>query len=68
MPETAVEVADVELIRKTDLLLVYRIQGREVRIPPLQVLPATTASLVGVPGTLVLRQWFAQEIGVEVKP
>ena len=57
--------ASAQLVRKTDLLLIYRIDGSEVRIPPLHVQRGTTATIVGVPGTLVIPKWFAKELGLD---
>lgn len=65
MPQSPFEIPNAELVRKTDLVLVYRIDGHEVRIPPLQVMPETTACIVGMPGTLVIPKWLAKDLGLD---
>jgi len=57
-------VPDVELVRKTDLVLVYRIEGREVRIPPLQAQPGSVTA-TGQRGELIVPKWFAKELGLD---
>ena len=59
-----VTIDEAELVRSTDLIVIYRVDGREVRIPPLHIRPGTTASQVGQKGALVLPRWFAQELGL----
>ena len=61
---SAFVVSDVELVRKTDLVLVYRIDGREVRIPPLQAQPGSVTA-AGQRGELIVPKWFAKELGLD---
>ena len=61
-----VELADVELVRRTDLVLVYRIDGREVRIPPLQVLSGSVTT-PNRRGKLVIPRWLAKDLGLDGK-
>jgi hypothetical protein len=62
-----VRCPDVEVVRNTGLVLICRIGGREVMVPPLHILPGTTIRRVGDRGTLVVPDWVAHELGVAGK-
>jgi hypothetical protein len=62
-PKGLVELHDVEVVRKTRLVLVYRIDGREVRLPSLEVQPGSVVT-PGQHGTLILPKWLAKEFGI----
>jgi hypothetical protein len=59
-----VTIRDVEVVRATDLIVVYRVDGHEVRVPPLHIRSGTTAQRNGQRGTLVLPRWIAKELGL----
>jgi len=54
----------VEFVRRTDMVLVYRVDGKEVRLPPLQV---RTGSVMvpGQRGKLVIPRWLAKELKLD---
>ncbi len=60
--ETPIEF-DAQLIRKTDLVLTYGINGREVRVPPLQV-QRGSVTMPGQRGKLIIPKWLAIDLGL----
>ena len=60
--ETPIEF-DAQLVRKTDLVLTYVVDGREVRVPPLQVQPGSI-TLPGQRGKLIIPKWLAIDLGL----
>lgn len=66
MPPDADEVTldGVEVVKANDMRVVYRVDGREVSVPPLHIRPGSTATRTGQRGTLVLPRWVAQQLAL----
>ena len=64
-PLDDVTIRNVEVVRATDLIVVYRVDGRDVRVPPLHIRSGSTATRDGQRGTLVLPRWVAKELGFD---
>ena len=62
--ESPYTVDDAVLVRETDVMRLYRVGAREVRVPILHVLPETTAHTVGRPGKLVVPKWVAIDLNL----
>ena len=62
--EDPVVFRDVEVIRRTDLILMCRLGDRTVPVPPLRILEGTTVRTEGDRGTLVLPRDLAVDLGL----
>jgi hypothetical protein len=59
-----VAFVDVEVLAANPLILLCRVKGRLVSIPPRRVLPGTTVHKNGDRGTLVLSRDLAKMLGL----
>ena len=59
-----VELDNVGVVRQTDAILVCRVGGRIVGVPPRRMLPGTTISRMGDCGRLVLSREMALNLGL----
>jgi hypothetical protein len=60
----AIALADVEVLADNQLVLLCRVNGRIVSVPPEQMLPGTTVRRHGDHGTLVLTRKLAAMLGL----
>ena len=56
--------SDVEVLDRGGLVLMCRIDGKVVYVPPLRMLPGTTVRYSGDRGTLVLERELARDLGL----
>jgi hypothetical protein len=64
MPMTPVDIPDVEVLADTGLGYRVRVQGREIFIGRLQLVPGRLPPLVGYCGTLVILREAAWDLGL----
>jgi len=64
MPMTPVDIPDVEVLAHIGLGYWVRVQGREIFIGRLQLVPGRLPPLVGSRGTLVILREAAWDLGL----